>query len=496
MTSSEVPTLLSRNPASGEELGRYPATPPDAVAGRVASAVLAAESWAKSPIAERVALVRRWWKILARDAGMFADSIRSEIGKPLPEAEMEVVATLDAMRWIVKNARSTLADRRISPGWQRFALMKAARLRWAPLGVVGIIGTWNYPMFLDAPAIAAALVAGNGIAWKPSELCVGVADRLRSTLAEAGIPDGLVTTLLGGPEVGRALLETPIRKACFTGGSANGRAIASALAARGIPMVCELSGFDAAIVLPSAPRPKTLDALTWAAFVGAGQTCVAVKRVIVVGDARGFALELARRADRLRVGDPRGEVDLGPMISTDARSRFHSTVARAIALGAELLAGGEAIDGPGAFYRPTVLLTDQEPPIRSLEGCFGPIVIVRGVDSADEAVDKANRPDFALSASVWAGSRREARPIAACLKGGMVAINDAVTPSGLVSAPFGGEKASGYGRTRGELGLREFATPRVGHERGPGGYRPQHFPYSSRFGKILTLYRGLFHRPG
>ncbi len=216
----------------------------------------------------------------------------------------EVVSTLDAVRWTVKNAGKALADERIGRGWQRALLIPPARLVWAPLGTIGIIGTWNYPLLLNAPAIAQSLAAGNAVVWKPSELAVGLGRRLQDSIEEAGLPEGLVSAVFGRAEVGQALVDSGINKAIFTGGVESGRSVLAELGRRGIPALAELSGFDAAVILPDAPLDSTTRALTWASFVGAGQTCVAVKRVYVVGDPRPWAEALAERARSLRVGDP------------------------------------------------------------------------------------------------------------------------------------------------------------------------------------------------
>jgi acyl-CoA reductase-like NAD-dependent aldehyde dehydrogenase len=495
MNNPSTEWLIARNPATDLEIARVAATSSDQVREQISKTKTAAALWSKRPLGERIAILQRWWKVLCGEVEPLANAIRSEIGKPLPEAQMEVTATLDAIRWIVKNARFVLADQTLKPGWQRLALMSPARLRWTPFGVVGIIGTWNYPVFLDASAIAAALVTGNGVAWKPSELSIQVASLLRETLLKAEVPDGLVACLFGGPEIGQALIDGDIQKGFFTGGSTNGRMIAARLAARGIPCVCELSGFDAAIVRDDAPADSTLRGLLWASFVGAGQTCVAVKRIYIVGDAHKFASELANRTSQLRVGNPaNGDVDIGPMISESARARFHQQLASTVMAGAEVLSGGEPIEGSGSFYRPTVLFATNDIPEKLLEGIFGPVVLVRGVEDDQRAIEAVNASHYGLSASVWSVDRKKAASIARQLNCGMVTINDAVTPTGLASAPFGGNGASGYGRVRGALGLREFASPQVIHDRRPGGFRPQLFPYSPRFARILEVYRRLFHR--
>ncbi|WP_337173892.1 aldehyde dehydrogenase family protein [Paludisphaera sp.] len=497
MATAVDPDLVTRNPATGAEVGRVAPTPPGDVAALVDGARRAQEAWAELPWRERRRPIERWRRILARDADAWADLIRDEIGKPTPEAMAgDVVPTLDALRWTVKRAGSVLADERIGPSWQRMLMMPVGRLRQRPVGVVGMIGTWNYPLFLNAGPIAHALAAGCGVAWKPSELAVATGERLRASLDEAGFPEGLVATLRGRGDVGAALLEAPIDKVLFTGGVATGRKVLQAAAARGVPAVAELSGYDPAIVLPDAPRDSTARALLWGAFVGCGQTCVAVKRVLVVGDPEPWARSLADAAGRLVVGDPSNPgVDVGPMIDPAARDHFHATIRAAVDAGAEVLAGGRAIEGAGCYYEPTVLLGRTPESERALEGAFGPVVLVRGFENADAAVAAANDADMALAASVWGSDRAAARDVARRVTAGTVGVNEAVTPAASAAAPFGGFKASGHGRTHGAIGLREFVAPQVLFTRRAGGFRPQLFPYGD--GRLvagfLRFYRLLFH---
>jgi acyl-CoA reductase-like NAD-dependent aldehyde dehydrogenase len=489
--------LVARNPATGLVLGHHPSTPPGEVDELTARASLAQKAWASTPWKIRREALRRWWALLARDADSWALAIRDEVGKPTGEAMAEVVSTLDAVRWTIKNAGKALADERVARGWQRVLLIPPARLRWAPLGVIGIIGTWNYPLLLNAPAIAQALAAGNAVVWKPSELAVGLGRKLQDSIREAGFPDGLVSAAYGKSDVGQALIGSGIAKAIFTGGVEGGRAVLAELGRRGIPALAELSGFDAAIILPDAPRESTARALTWASFVGAGQTCVAVKRAYVVGDPAPWAEALALGAKALRVGDPStGEVDVGPMISPKARERFHATIGAAVEAGAKVLAGGRPVEGPGSFYPPTVLISEGPEAEAALAGCFGPVVLVRGFAGEDAAVEAANAGPFGLSASVWGRNLRRARSVAFRLEAGSIAVNDAVTTSAHAAAPFGGCKASGFGRIRGVAGLRELAQTRVIHARKPGGFRPHLFPYGGLMPRIFSVYRRIFHPRG
>lgn len=495
MAIAETEVLIARNPATGAELGRVPATPAEQVAESVARARQAQKSWGETSWPERRDLLERWSRVLARQADTWTRLITAEVGKPAGEASAEVIATLDALRWTVQYGRRALASHRISPRWQRWLLLPPARLKWQPIGVIGMLGTWNYPLFLNAPTIAQALAAGNAVVWKPSELASWIGVRIQRSLEEAGLPAGLVAAVYGGPGAGQALAQAEIDKGVFTGGVANGRHVLGVLGDRGIPAIAELSGFDPAIVLPDAPFESTVRALTWAAFVGSGQACIAVKRIYVVGNANPWAEALAARAQALRLGDPgREAVDLGPLISAAARERFDHAIQAALAAGPRLLTGGAPRAGPGWFYPPTVLLADSPGAEAALAGCFGPVVVVRGVRDTDEAVAAANAGRFGLSAGVWGRDRRAAEQVAARLQAGVVGVNDAVTFGGHAGAPFGGVKASGYGRVHGALGLREFTQPQVLFTRSAGGLRPQLFPYSPRFESLLAAYRWVFYR--
>jgi acyl-CoA reductase-like NAD-dependent aldehyde dehydrogenase len=171
--------LITSNPATGAEVGRVRITPVGQVAGIVAAARKTQEDWGRRPWKERREALIRWWQILSRDAEEWADLIRDEIGKPWVEAmAADVVPTLDAVRWTIKHGGQLLRDERITPGWQRWLFMPGGRLRHCPLGVVGIIGTWNYPLYLNAPLIAQAIAAGNAVVWKPSELAVRTGQKL------------------------------------------------------------------------------------------------------------------------------------------------------------------------------------------------------------------------------------------------------------------------------------------------------------------------------
>ncbi|WP_169978788.1 aldehyde dehydrogenase family protein [Tautonia rosea] len=499
MTTCFATDLIARNPSNGTELARIPGTTPDQVCQSVSRAAAAQRSWADRSWPERREALRRWHRELARRADELAEAVCAEIGKPIGEAmAAEVIPSLDALRWTIRTAGRVLAPRTESPRWQRWLLMPPARIERRTMGVIGVIGAWNYPILLNAPVIAHAIAAGNAVVWKPSELSSLCGTLLQETIDAAKLPEGLVTIVQGGPEIGSALVNANVAKLIFTGGLQNGRRVLEALGSNGIPGVVELSGFDAAVVLPDAPEGRTMAALRWSSFLGAGQACMSVKRVFLVDrPAEAWAETFAGLADALRIGDPKQpDVDLGPLISDRARDAVHDQVRAALAAGARVLAGGGPVEGPGSFYRPTVLLAHRgdEAPERALEGIFGPVVIVREVANDREAIEAVNASRFGLSASVWGRNRRRARTLADQLDVGVVGINEATTFFAHASAPAGGVKASGFGRVHGAEGLIEMTSPRTVVARSINAPRPQVFPYSNRLERVLRLYRRIVHR--
>jgi len=493
--------LIATNPATGEELGRVTATTPQAVREQVEAARRVQRAdWSTRSWEERRAVLQRWKQVVARHADELAEVVRNEIGKPAVEAMGgEVVPTLDALRWTIRNAGRILKSRMVGPGPQRFLLMPSARIERRPVGVVAAIGAWNYPILLNAPVVAHALAAGNAVVWKPSEHSALCGDLLQRTLDAAGFPEGLVSIVQGGPETGEALIQSSIDFCIFTGGWKNGHKLLETLGGRGIRAVAELSGFDAAIVLPDVDRTAAVRALVWSAFINAGQTCAAMKRLYVVGseaEARALAEAIAQAARSLRIGDPgHAEVDLGPMINQRARDRFHEQVQAAVAAGAECLTGGSPIEGPGFFYPPTVLLSEEtnHEPEHALEGAFGPVLIVRPRADADRAASAVNSSRYGLTASVWSRDRHEARRIAERLEVGAVGINEGVTFFAHAGAPIGGVRASGHGRVHGAEGLLEFTRTRSVFERRHRSWRPQAFPAHPQLVRMLAAYRRFVH---
>ena len=424
-------------------------------------------------MAERCAALRRWRERLAADADILAETVTTEIGKPLQESlGADLLPSLTALRWLERNTEAALRPRKAG----------GARLTAEPYGVVGVIGTWNYPLLLNVAPIAWALAAGNAVVFKPSELATASALRLMAHAEAVGLP---VATVIGDAETGRALCRTDIDKLAFTGGVRTGRAILADLAARNTPAVMELSGNDAFLVCADADIALAARSAVWGRVCNAGQSCIAPQRFYVVRErADAFLESCQRELEKLRPG-----VDVGPMRTEGLRESAHRLVWQAIAQGAELRTGGRCLaELPGFHYAPTLLAacTDAMPIVA--QDFFGPILPVCTVEDTDEAIQRINSNAMALGASVWTRDARQGEALAARLTVGLVGINqDTLLLGADPSLPFGGLRASGFGKQRGAAGLEEFVTWKV-TATGASGERRHLFPYRAA---TLPILRGL-----
>jgi acyl-CoA reductase-like NAD-dependent aldehyde dehydrogenase len=446
--------LISTNPATGEEVGRFPVAGPADVTEAVARARAAAVWWAGLGFAGRRPRLLRWAASLANRIEELAEVVHRETGKPVAEAIIESAGAVDHVAWAAKHARAVLGPRRV-----RSSLMSmeyAAYLEYQPYGVVGVIGPWNYPVLTPLGSIGYALAAGNAVVVKPSEYTPAVAAWLGARFAEAVPEEPVFQTVYGGGDVGAALCRAGVDKLAFTGSTATGKKVMAACAETLTPVLLECGGKDAMVVDADADPDRAAEAATWGALTNAGQTCAGIERVYVaepVYDA--FLARLTERAARLKVG-VETDSDMGPITMPAQVDVIRRHIDDGLSSGGRAVLGG-GIDGP--FVQPTILVDVPETSSAVTEETFGPTVTVTRVRDADEGVRLANASRYGLGGAVF--SKRRGMELARRMRSGMTSVNSAISFAGMPSLPFGGVGDSGFGRIHGADGLREFARPKA-----------------------------------
>jgi len=485
----------SRDPATGEVWRSFESPDAAAVEAAMTAARAAQPHWAAESVAHRARVIERFRRVLFARRHEVAEVIRRENGKPTEEAlATEVMITLDLARFFARHAPRVLADQHPISGnigmWR-----KTMTVHHDPFGVVAVISPWNYPFMLAAGLLLPALVAGNGVLFKPSEYAPSSGLLLAELLAEARLPAGLLHVLTGDGTTGAAVVEAEVDKVFFIGSGATGRRIAQSCAMRMIECVLELGGSDPAIVLADADLDNAASGIAWGRFTNAGQTCTAPKRVFVedaVFDA--FAAKLAERVRALRVGPGAAAgTDVGPVIRPAQRAAIQRQLDDALAGGANILAQAGGASG-GDFFTPT-LITNVTPRMQVMtDETFGPLLPLVRVRDADEAVKLANESRFGLSASIWSRNVAGARRIAARLQTGTALINDTTLAAGIAELSYGGVKESGLGHTHGAAGILSCARTRaVIADRFAGFRQPWWFGYGPRHAADLDGFLNFWH---
>lgn len=455
--------LVSTNPATGEVVGTYARATADEVRAAVETARKAQPAWAALGVRKRMAIVRLFRKLLNERTPEVAELITREAGKPVPEAiAAEVLVVEDAAEFSARHAVEVLRDEPV-PHSNPAMKTKRGRMVYEPHGVIGIISPWNYPFSIPATETLSALVLGNAVVLKPSELTPACALKLQSLLREAGVPKEVMQVVIGEGEVGAALVDSRIDKIIFTGSVATGRRVGVASAQKFLPCVLELGGKDPFLVLEDADLDVASSGAVWGAFMNAGQTCLSVERCYVHRSVFPRFVELcSQKAQLLKVGDGlERSTDVGPMIDARQLQIVEAHVADAIAKGASILTGGCRLENLGPnFYAPTVLTGVTSEMKLMKEETFGPLLPIVPFDTDDEAIALANDSEFGLAASVWTRDRKRGEAIAERIEAGTVMVNDAIAGFGICEAPHGGFKASGVGRTHGLAGMQEMVRVR------------------------------------
>jgi acyl-CoA reductase-like NAD-dependent aldehyde dehydrogenase len=450
------------NPATESVLAEIAETDGAQVAATVAAARRAQPGWAARPVAERLAAIARFRALVVGRTEALARTLTLEVGKPIAQARRELVGLLGRIDFFTAAVEAALADEVVAD-----ADGVEERIRHEPLGVVGNISAWNYPYFVGANVFLPALLTGNAVVYKPSELATQTGLAIGELLHEAGIPADVFATVVGGGAVGARLLDERLDAVCFTGSHATGVKVAAALASRLVRLQLELGGKDPAYVCEDVDVAATAAAVADGAFYNNGQSCCAVERVYVhaavwqpfvdafVDTVRGFV-----------VGDPLDEQTyIGPLARREAAlAVLEDQVADARARGARILVGGARIPRQGFFFAPTVLVDVDRDMKVMREETFGPLIGLARVASDEEAVAAMNDTEYGLTAAVYTPTRARAERILAQVNAGTAYWNccDRVSPR----LPWTGRKASGLGVTLSRYGIEAFLRPKAYHLRG------------------------------
>jgi aldehyde dehydrogenase (NAD+) len=430
-------------PATGEVLGTFPRSAAADVDRAVAAAKAAFEEWRLVPAPERGTILFRFAELLREHKDELTDLMTREMGKVRAEAGGDVQEAIDMSYFMGGEGRRLHGQ--TTPSELRDRFMMSVRL---PIGVVGAITPWNFPIAIPSWKLCPALVCGNTVVLKPAEDTPLLADRFVALLEEAGLPPGVVNVVHGfGEEAGEALVRHPdVPVITFTGSRETGVAVTKAAADELKHVHLELGGKNAIVVMDDADVDLAVDGIVWSAFGTSGQRCTAASRVIVHEAVYGeVQSKLVAAAERLRLGpgwEP--DTDVGPLINREALERVHRYTGVGKDEGAELLTGGEIVGGDGFFYRPTVF-ADVEAGMRiAQEEIFGPTTALIPVAGWDEAVAAANSVQYGLSSSVYTRDVNRAFRAMRDLEAGITYVN-AGTIGAEVHLPFGGVKKTGNG---------------------------------------------------
>jgi acyl-CoA reductase-like NAD-dependent aldehyde dehydrogenase len=451
-------TFDTVNPATSEVIATFPAMRDSEVAATVERARFAATWWGGLSWKERQTRLLAWKSHITRYMARLAELVHTETGKPLADAQLEIILAIVHIDWAARNARKVLGPRRVRSGL--IAIHQAATLEYQPLGVVGVIGPWNYPVFTPMGSIAYALAAGNAVVFKPSELTSAVGGWLVSSFADVVGEQPVLQLVTGAAETGQALAKSAVDKIAFTGSAATAKKVMAACAENLTPMVAECGGKDAFLVSADADLDAAAEAAAWGAMSNAGQTCVGVERVYVMEDVYHTFLEkLSERIATVRPGDDR-EASYGPMTMPGQLEIIERHIADALARGGRPVVGG--MDSVRKPYVGPVVLADVPEESRAItEETFGPTLTVTRILDLEEGVRLANGGRYGLGGTVFAGNRKRAMEAARALRSGMTSINSVIAFASVPALPFGGSGDSGFGRIHGADGLREFAHPKA-----------------------------------
>jgi acyl-CoA reductase-like NAD-dependent aldehyde dehydrogenase len=497
---SAARTIGVENPATGELITTIPVQGADELAAMATRAREAQPQWEAIGFEGRGRIMRRAQKWMFDNAQRVLETVVSETGKTYEDAQLaDFGYTASALGFWAKEGPKYLADERV-PSWNNpVAAGKKLVIRYAPVGVVGVIGPWNFPIANSFGDCIPAMMAGNAVILKPSEVTPLSSFLMAEMLQECGLPEGVFQVATGDGGTGAALI-TQVDCVMFTGSSRTGKSVMKAAAEVLVPCYLELGGKDPMIVCSDANLERAANAATFFSMNNGGQVCISVERCYVEAPVYDqFVQKVTDKVKALRQGVPtqEGSVDVGAVIFPPQIDIVADHVKDAIDKGATVLTGGHAAAGPGRFYEPTVLVDVDHSMKCMTEETFGPTLPIMKIADAEEGVRLANDSEYGLQASVWTSDTDRGEALARRIQAGVVCVNDAQVNYTALNLPMGGWKTSGLGTRHGAAGIRKYTkvqsllvTKRALKR------EPFMFPYTARQTKLLRTMLKLFYGRG
>ena len=472
-------------------LGEFDVSDGQTTAAQLRDARAAAAAWAQLSVTQRLECLMLLTEQLLKHADAIVECIQHTTGKVPTEALLgEIYPVLELLAYYRKNAHEILSERPVATSSFSFP-GATATIKRKPFGVVLVLSPWNYPLQLSLAPLLTALIAGNAVILKPSELCLPVGAMIMDLLAPLNLPAGLVQLAIGGREVGEGLIDAAPDLVFFTGGLTAGRAVMQRAAQHPVPVLLELGGKDAMLVFADAHLPRAVDAALYGAFCNSGQVCVSIERLYVQRACFDEVLQgLRDGVSRLRVGVD-ADAELGALTSLAQFDVIQAHYDDAMAQGAQ--ASGP-LRRDGRLITPVVLWNVHHGMRILREETFGPLLPVMAFEEEAEAIRLANDSELGLNASVWSQDIDKARRVAEQLQVGNWVINDVIKNIGHPGLPFGGVKRSGFGRYHGAEGLLSFSQAVAGViNRSRLPKEPNWFPYSAQRYQAFKAYLDFLH---
>jgi acyl-CoA reductase-like NAD-dependent aldehyde dehydrogenase len=450
------------NPATEETIAELHEDTRESVTKKFNALKRGQHEWMQVPVKDRVACIAKFDELLEKDKDELAETLTSEMGKPIRESINELNGARARLKFFIDNSEKYLAEE-----WITRDGSTKEKIVYEPLGIIANISAWNYPYLVGINVFIPALIGGNAVLYKPSEYATLTGEHIQSILYEAGIPENIFETVIGRGVAGEYLLELPLDGYFFTGSYKTGKYIAEKVAAKLVPCQLELGGKDPMYIMDDV---QSVEAAAGAALEGVvynnGQSCCAVERIYVhekIYDS--FVDAYVRQLKKLKTGDPADKsTELGPVSRKEQIAFLSDQVNDAINKGATFLAGGKSKEGKGYFFEPSVLVNVNHNMKLMMEESFGPIVGIQKVKSDDEAVDLMLDTPYGLTAAVYSSSFERAENVMKKMNTGTVYWNCCDRVS--ASLPWSGRGNSGLGSTLSYQGIRAFVQPKAYHLRG------------------------------